>query len=150
MSEEQWESFAAALGAFPGVEVDQDRVDARIGDMPNDEKDRHVLAAAVEAGAELVVTNNLKHFRARDVARVGVRAASADDYLCELLDRAPLIVREALALQAESMKKPRQWTVRDVLGALSRGSPPANKFVAAVEQRFGIAPVEPPPQSLTP
>jgi predicted nucleic acid-binding protein len=31
--------------------------------MKNDEKDRHVVAAAVKAGCELIVTYNLKHFR---------------------------------------------------------------------------------------
>ena len=31
-------------------------------DMTNDPKDRHVLAAAVKAGAEVVVTNNISDF----------------------------------------------------------------------------------------
>ena len=34
-----------------------------IAAMKNEEKDRHVVAAAVKAGAQVVVTNNLRHFR---------------------------------------------------------------------------------------
>jgi predicted nucleic acid-binding protein len=34
-----------------------------IAAMKNDEKDRHVVAAAVKAGAQVIVTSNLKHFR---------------------------------------------------------------------------------------
>jgi hypothetical protein len=34
----------------------------RIPSMKNDEKDRHVVAAAVKCGCEVIVTYNLKHF----------------------------------------------------------------------------------------
>jgi hypothetical protein len=30
--------------------------------MPNDEKDRHVAAAAVKGGAQVIATANLRHF----------------------------------------------------------------------------------------
>ena len=54
--------------------------------MPNDEKDRHVAAAAVKAGAEVIVTNNLKDFR--DLPP-GIEAQSPDTFLCDLFDLEP-------------------------------------------------------------
>src|SRR5579872_6918418 len=36
-----------------------------IASMPNDKKDRHVLAAAVSCGAQVIVTQNLRHFSPR-------------------------------------------------------------------------------------
>jgi hypothetical protein len=44
---EQWERLRAAmLAAFPDAILDQAAADAIEHEMPNDEKDRHVLAAA--------------------------------------------------------------------------------------------------------
>lgn len=74
-----------------------------IDSMPNDEKDRHVAAAAVKAGAEVIVTGNLKDFKELPE---GVEAQSADEFLCYLFDLDPdallRIVREAAA----DLKKP--------------------------------------------
>jgi hypothetical protein len=59
----QWERLHVAMrAAFPDAMLDQAAVDAIEHEMPNDEKDRHVLAAAVAGDVELVVTNNLRHF----------------------------------------------------------------------------------------
>ena len=97
VSLEQWERLRAAmLAAFPDAMLDQDAPDAIEDQMPNDPKDRHVLAAAVAHGVELVVTNNLKHFKQADLERVGARALNADQLLCELLSAAPNIMRKAL------------------------------------------------------
>lgn len=83
MSPEQWQGLRAAmLGAFPEAMLDQADADAIEQQMPNDPKDRHVLAVAVAAGVDLVVTNNIKHFKQADVERVDVRAVTADQFLC--------------------------------------------------------------------
>lgn len=69
--------------------------------MPNHEKDRHVVAAAVKAGAQVIVTNNLRDFQALPD---GVEAQSPDEFLCNLLDLDPggmvaLVKNQAAALQ---------------------------------------------------
>jgi predicted nucleic acid-binding protein len=54
-------------GAFPDALVTG--YEALIGDMTNDPKDRHVLAAAVRSGAEALVTENLRDSRQKRSAR---------------------------------------------------------------------------------
>jgi predicted nucleic acid-binding protein len=49
--------------------------------MPNDEKDRHVLACAVMAKADCIVTANLRHFREQDISQFGIEALHPDDFL---------------------------------------------------------------------
>src|SRR5579863_1040953 len=53
--------------------------------MTNDEKDRHVLAAAVRCGAQLIVTFNLRHFRPEHVGSWGVVALHPQAFLIEML-----------------------------------------------------------------
>lgn len=55
-----------------------------IAAMHNDAKDRHVVAAAVKAGAQVVTTLNLKDFRPLPE---GIEAQSPDAFLCNLFDR---------------------------------------------------------------
>jgi hypothetical protein len=148
MTAEQWERLRKAMvGGFPDAMVPVDDIAAIEDQMPNQEKDRHVLAAAVAGNAPRVVTNNLKDFKARDVAKVGKQSISADDVLCEFLDRSATIVRGALTQQAATMRKPRQWTVPELLGRLAglgKGDPLAHRFAAAAQERYGIQPVPPP------
>lgn len=54
--------------------------------MRNDPKDRHVTAAAVKAGAQLVVTENIRDFLAMPD---GIEAQPADEFLCSLFDLNP-------------------------------------------------------------
>jgi predicted nucleic acid-binding protein len=51
-----------------------------------DEKDRHVLAAAIKTNANLIVTNNLKHFPEDYLHTFGLNAKSADDFLTDIID----------------------------------------------------------------
>lgn len=55
--------------------------------MTNDPKDRHVLAAAVRAGAELIVTSNTKDFPATTLNPYDIGVRSPDDFLLDQLSR---------------------------------------------------------------
>ena len=51
-----------------------------------DEKDCHVLAAAIKTNANVIVTNNLKDFPQEYLATFGLRAKSADDFITDIID----------------------------------------------------------------
>ena len=52
-----------------------------------DPDDRHVLAAALMADADYIVTYNLKDFPDRGLQRYAVKAVHPDGFLSEILDR---------------------------------------------------------------
>lgn len=52
-------------------------------DAAPDAKDRHVLAAAIKTRADVIVTDNLKHFPDRMLATFGIEARSADDFIAD-------------------------------------------------------------------
>jgi predicted nucleic acid-binding protein len=51
-----------------------------------DEKDRHVLAAAIKTNANLIVTNNLKDFPPDYLASFGLSAKCPDDFFTDIID----------------------------------------------------------------
>src|SRR2546422_6422062 len=53
--------------------------------MMNDERDRHVVAAAVHGEAAIILTLNLRHFRPEHLAAWGVRALHPQSFLIEVL-----------------------------------------------------------------
>lgn len=54
-------------------------------DLP-DEKDRHVLAAAIKTNANVIVTNNINDFPNDYLASYGLSAKTADDFLTDTID----------------------------------------------------------------
>lgn len=114
--------------AFEEAEVDQAEIERLEPAMTNDPGDRHVLACAVAADSELVVTSNLAHFPSEACESVGVEARHPDDFLLDLLDLAPEGVRAALELQAVDLNPP--WPLDELLRALERAGVP--RFVAAI------------------
>lgn len=54
-------------------------------DLP-DVDDRHVLAAAIKANANVIVTNNLKDFPEDYLDSFGLKAKSSDDFLTDIID----------------------------------------------------------------
>lgn len=95
--------------------------ESRIQEMRNDEGDRHVVAAALTAGAQVIVTNNLKHFRREDLPP-GMEAQAADAFLQGLLDLNPEVMVDILETQAARMKQP-PITFESFLEQFSRSAP---------------------------
>jgi len=71
-----------------------------------DPDDRHVLAAAVRAGAQVIVTCNLKDFPAETLARFDIEAQHPDDFLVGLMDLAPGGICAVVKRQRESLRNP--------------------------------------------
>ena len=87
--------------------------------MKNDKKDRHVVAAAVKAGAQVIVTSNLRHFTPLPD---GVEAQSPEAFLENLFDLRPDAFIELLREQAEDLVNP-PMTFDDLLARLARVAP---------------------------
>jgi predicted nucleic acid-binding protein len=51
-----------------------------------DENDRHVMAAAIKTNANVIVTNNIKHFPSDYLLSFGLSAKTADDFLTDIID----------------------------------------------------------------
>jgi hypothetical protein len=145
---EQWERLRAAmLAAFPDAMLDQPAADAIEHEMPNDEKDRHVLAAAVSGNVELLITSNLRHFERADLEMVGKQALSPDQLLCELLATEPTLIHSAMERLVTVMRTPRPWSIPELLGRLAglgHGEALAPRFAKAATAKLGIETAVPP------
>jgi predicted nucleic acid-binding protein len=84
-----------------------------------DPDDRHVLAAAIKAGAQVIVTANLKDFPADDLRPWNVEAKSPDDFVLDQIHINDKVVFACVQQIADSRKR-RPASVRDVLGELER------------------------------
>jgi predicted nucleic acid-binding protein len=84
-----------------------------------DNGDRHVLAAAIHAGASVIITFNLKHFRARSLAPLGIEAQHPDRFLSALLDANSVRVCSAIKAQGSMLKNP-SMTAPELLDTLAR------------------------------
>ncbi len=96
-----------------------------VDSMPNQEKDRHVTAAAVKAGAQLIVTSNLRDFQ---LLPVGVEAQSPDDFLLSLFDLDSAGIIALLKKQSAALQNPPK-TFDELLIGLGKSVP---QFVNAV------------------
>jgi predicted nucleic acid-binding protein len=71
-----------------------------------DVDDRHVLAAAIRAGAQAIVTFNLDDFPADRLEPYNVEAKHPDDFVVDTIDLSPGAVAKVLAEQAAALKNP--------------------------------------------
>ena len=81
--------------------------------------DRHVLAAAIKAGAQVIVTSNLKHFPAADLRQWDVEAKSPDDFVLDQVGIDGRAVTACIQQIADSRTRPAQ-DIEDVLSQLER------------------------------
>ena len=96
--------------------------DSLVHEMTNDVNDRHVLATAVMVGADVIVTENLRHFPQSACAPHGIVAMSLDNFVGELLDEQPSVVGQAITEIAGRRKRP-PMTPDDLLAILERYIP---------------------------
>lgn len=82
-----------------------------------DPDDRHVLAAAIHAGAEAIITFNLKDFPANPLATHGIVAMHPDEFVAALFDAAPGPVCGAVKRQREGLRNPPK-TAEELLATL--------------------------------
>ncbi len=118
--------FSDMCGAFPAAEVTG--FEGLISAMTNDEKDRHVLAAAVVGRADVIVTFNLTDYP--DAARkpLHIAAQAPDEFALHLWTLYPPAIIQVLHSLA-SKRVRGTWTARQVLEELTEALP---GFVAAV------------------
>lgn len=96
-----------------------------------DPDDRHVVAAAVVAGADAIVTANLSDFPATALEPFGLHAVSPDDFLLDLLDLAPATMAQIVHDQASATSRP-PLDFADVV--ISLGKAGVAEFAAAVRE----------------
>lgn len=100
-----------------------------IPSMPINEKDRHVLAAAIAGGAQIIVTQNLKDFPSQLLNPFDIEALSADTFLIHQLTQNKEEIIKILYSQAESLKNPPQ-NIDYVLNHLRNFAPNFVKIVS--------------------
>lgn len=84
-----------------------------------DPDDRHVLAAAIRAHAQAIVTSNLKDFPADLLAPFDLEARHPDDFVVDQIDLAPGRVIQVLVEQAAALRHPPK-DVDEILATLAR------------------------------
>lgn len=93
-----------------------------------DPDDRHVLAAAIRARAQTIVTFNLSDFPAEVLADWDVEAKHPDDFLVDQFHLDAISLHKAIQAVADSWQRP-PGTVDDVLDRLDRAGLPQTAAV---------------------
>lgn len=71
-----------------------------------DPDDRHVLAAAIHAKSEIIVTYNLKDFPARVLNSFGITAQHPDAFVLSLMKREPEKFLDTIELHRQALQRP--------------------------------------------
>lgn len=84
-----------------------------------DPDDRHVLAAAILAGAQVIVTTNLKDFPQEELDRYRIEAKSPDTFLQDIYHLDGALMHQAVSEAAAAYKNP-PITVGELVETLDR------------------------------
>jgi hypothetical protein len=76
------------------------------GLMLPDPDDRHVLAAAITSGSDVIVTRNIRDFPTETLNDYAIEAQHPDEFLRHLLDIVPHAVIDAISAQQMRLKNP--------------------------------------------
>jgi hypothetical protein len=117
--------------AFPEAMVGVPTELSKALDCIPDPNDRHVLAAAIMAHADAIVTQNTKHFPMSCLGKFGVLCQTADEFLIRQYNLGPQLVLDKLDDQAAGISKNRE----DVIRSLRPAAPEFVKIVEATHSR---------------
>lgn len=88
-----------------------------------DEDDRHVLAAAIRAGVQVIVTANLRDFPESELAQFGIEAMHPDEFVMELFTFDGARLHQAISATAAAWRNP-PGTPADVCDRLAAAGLP--------------------------
>jgi hypothetical protein len=71
-----------------------------------DPDDRHVLAAAIQTNADVIVTMNLKDFPKSILSKYDLIAQRPDEFVMRLVEMDAEAVLKAITLQQQGLKRP--------------------------------------------
>jgi len=107
----QTEGLLAAMRcAFDTATVPEPAIARLEPAMTNNPKDRHVLATAVAASAQVIVTLDLKHFPSDACEPFAVESLHPDAFLLDLRSLGPDMVTDTVARQAAALTRPPMTT----------------------------------------
>jgi hypothetical protein len=115
------------------AEAMADRPERFLAAVPDevDGGDRHVVAAALAARADVIVTNNIRHFAPERLAESGLLVQTASEFLIHQWWLDPQGIDEVLAAMADATSRP-PLTMAQVLDSLERT---ASEFVRLVRDQ---------------
>ncbi|WP_419849223.1 PIN domain-containing protein [Candidatus Poriferisocius sp.] len=96
-----------------------------------DPNDRHVLAAAIRSGSQVIVTENIDDFPLHTLETYNIEAQTADVFVLHLIDLSPTTVSNVIQAQAAALTNP-PMSISDVLDRLARSGLP--RSVAALKE----------------
>ena len=79
-----------------------------------DKDDRHVLAAAIQAHANVIVTQNTKHFPTDCLKKFGVLGQTPDQFLIDQYHLSPQVVLDKLDEQGAAVSQDRAFVIKNL------------------------------------
>ncbi len=101
-----------------------------VQNMTNHANDRHVVAAAIVSGSQVIVTANLQHFPERSLEPYGIEAQSPDEFLTNLFDLYPDVMVQILREQVSALRSP-QTTIEEILRSIARDAPTFSELISS-------------------
>ncbi|MGH9497618.1 MAG: PIN domain-containing protein [Terriglobales bacterium] len=92
-----------------------------------DKDDRHVLAAAIMARANTIITQNTRHFPKDCLDKYGVLCQTADDFLMHQFHLGPQFILDKLDDQGAGIGQSREYVIKSLM-------PSASGFCKMVEE----------------
>src|ERR1051325_1757103 len=108
--------------AFPEAMIKVSAALIKAAECIPDKNDRHILAAAIAGHANVIVTQNTKHFPTKCLDEYGVTTRTADRFLIDLYHLNQRIVLDKLDDQAAAIAKDRAFIIASLKQAAAKFS----------------------------